>query len=78
MNAAAHLIEDDDDRAGDPPTPERPTFHRVTEEVDPRGFVERWSGPGLAECLTCKTALTTPLLPGLSIALPALFRGGLG
>ena len=32
MNAAAHPIEDDDDRAGDPPEPERPTFHRVTEE----------------------------------------------
>ncbi|MCB9528956.1 MAG: Uma2 family endonuclease [bacterium] len=46
--------------------------------VDPAGHLERWSGPGLAARELVAGTLTTPLLPGLSIALPALFRGGLG
>lgn len=47
----------------------------VTElwTVDPAGFVEQWTGPGLTHREICKAALATPLLPGFSLNVAALF-----
>lgn len=41
--------------------------------VDPRGFVERWTGAGLVTRETCTQALTSPILPGFSLKVAALF-----
>lgn len=41
--------------------------------IDPRGFVERWSGPHLDERLSCIETLTTPLLPDFVLNISAVF-----
>jgi Uma2 family endonuclease len=41
--------------------------------VEPSGLIERWSGPGLAQAEEVREILTTPLLPGFSLDLAALF-----
>lgn len=42
--------------------------------VDPAGFVERRSGPGLARNEELTQTLTSPLLPGLVLGLASLFE----
>jgi Uma2 family endonuclease len=37
------------------------------------GYVERWTGPGLAHAETITDRLTTPLLPGFELSVPSLF-----
>lgn len=41
--------------------------------VDPRGVVERRTGPGLAQAEELDTALTSALLPGFELDIRALF-----
>ncbi len=41
--------------------------------VDPGGIIERWTGPGLSKATAVRSRLTTTLLPGFSLDLPALF-----
>jgi Uma2 family endonuclease len=45
--------------------------------VDPNTFIERWSGDGLARQEIVREQLTTALLPGLSLDVPALFTDDL-
>lgn len=42
--------------------------------VEPGGSIERWSGEGLETSEVTTASLTSPLLPGLTIALATLFR----
>jgi Uma2 family endonuclease len=41
--------------------------------VEPAGLIERWDGPGLARAALVTDRLTSPLLPGFVLDLPALF-----
>jgi Uma2 family endonuclease len=41
--------------------------------VEPAGFVERWSGPGLRVSEIVRDRLQTALLPGFQLDVPALF-----
>lgn len=41
--------------------------------VETAGFVERWIGDGLATAVRVDDTLSTPVLPGLSLAVPSLF-----
>jgi Uma2 family endonuclease len=43
--------------------------------VEPAGFVERWSGPGLGRDEIVRDRLATPLLAGFELDLAALFAG---
>lgn len=41
--------------------------------VDPGGFIERWSSPGLSRTETLADRLTSPLLPGFDLDVARLF-----
>jgi hypothetical protein len=41
--------------------------------VEPAGFIERWTGPGLGQDEIIRDRLATPLLSGFELDVPAMF-----